>query len=182
MKEYLRLVLKVFIAEAIVSGTLVSIIRLMQGNPISTALINGLVIGSVFGLTMSFIPCYLHFRAVKKTVPETSKEALSVKQTRTTYLGVPYDEAFDLCLGSLQVINRCKVQQEQRSEGKIVAWTEKSWGQKDIIIFDLSKDYRDRVKIIVHSKPSIRTTLIDFGRNLRHIEAIVSQLQKETSA
>jgi hypothetical protein len=179
MKEYLKLLLKVFVAETIVFGILVGIFLLIQDFPMSTALINGLLMGSAFGLVMSFIGSSLHFRAVKKTVPKVSEEALSVKQTRRIYLGVPYEEAFDLCLDSLQVINRCKIQQEERPQGKIVAWTEKSWGQKDIITFDLSKDYGDRVQIVVSSKPSLSTTLIDFGRNLRHIEAIVSQLERE---
>src|SRR4030042_3387264 len=96
---------------------------------------------------------------------------------RNVELRVPYDEAFDLCIESLNVVKRSKIQKENRSQGKIVArtgMTWRTWG--DVISFAIRNPGNDGIQIEVSSRPALRWTLIDYGKNLENVELIIGFL------
>jgi hypothetical protein len=103
-----------------------------------------------------------------------------VLRNRTIELQLPYDQVFNLCIRSLASISRCRVQQRDFPQGKITAraganW--RTWG--DIITFDLCRTEEGGIRVEVCSRPAVRTTLFDYGKNLENIQRISSFLIKQ---
>ena len=89
---------------------------------------------------------------------------MDVHQVRNIELKV-HTIKLDLCIESLNLIKRSKIQNEDRTHGKIaarVSITWKTWG--DVISFDVRRIDDDRTQIEVSSRPVVRTTLFDYGK------------------
>ncbi len=108
-----------------------------------------------------------------------SKETMGVHHVRNIELQVSYDKVFDLCIESLNSVKRCKINKENRPQGKIDAragMTWKTWG--DVVSFDVRKIDSDRTQIEVSSRPVVRTTLVDYGKNLENVEKIIKFIKE----
>jgi len=168
----MNIYLKLFLATGIPFGILVGIL---------SGPVYGLSAGIFFGGFMSLILGFLHSWSVKRMPSGKSEEAKGVYHVRNIDLQLPYDKAFDLCIESLDLIKRCKIRKEDRSQSKIdaragITW--KTWG--DTISFDVRKIDNDRTQVEVSSRPSVRTTLVDYGKNLENVERISSFLKEQS--
>jgi hypothetical protein len=108
---------------------------------------------------------------------------MGVHHVRNVELRLPYDKAFDLCIESLGLIKKCKIHNEDRSQGKIVAkagMTWKTWG--DVISFEVRRIGNDAIQVAVSSRPSVRTTLVDYGKNLENVETLVGFLNAHSES
>lgn len=170
--------LKIFLAGGIPVGIFAAILfSYLYG--IDLGLQGGLVSGLIFGSLMFFILGFLHSHAVKKIAGDTSKESMSTCQVRNIELPLPYDRTFNLCIKSLNLISRCRVKEEERSQGKIIARSSvnwKTWG--DTISFEITGISNENTAVKVSSRPTSRTTIVDFGKNLENVITIVSFLEK----
>ncbi len=102
---------------------------------------------------------------------------MSVHHTRYVELRLSYGRAFDLCIESLCLFKKCKIQNEDRSEGQIVATTDMTWRTwGDVISFEIRRSNGDGIHIEVTSRPAVATTLVDFGQNLENVETIIGFL------
>ena len=170
--------LKIFLANGIPFGAFMAILfTFLYG--IDAGLSGGLMSGLVFGFLMFIILGFLHTRAVRKISGVTSRELMSTFQTRNIKLPLPFERAYDLCIESLVMIRKCKVREQDRSSGKIIAnssinW--KTWG--DTISFDLTGTGSEETEVSVSSRPTSWSTIVDYGKNLENVEKIVSFLQK----
>jgi hypothetical protein len=170
--------LKLFLATGIPFGTLAGLFyTVLYGLPFGS--VAGLLAGVFFGGLMSLILGSLHIRSVGRVQSERAGGALGVHHVRSIELALPYDEAFDLCIESLRSIRKCRIQEEDRLRGKIVARTGitwKTWG--DVITFELRRIEGNRTLVTVSSRPVVRTTLVDYGKNLENVERICSFLKE----
>jgi len=174
MNRYLKLFLATGIPFGIFMGVFYS---LRYGFP--EGLIAGLFAGLFLGGFMSLILGFLHSRSVKRMPFGKSKEAMDVHHVRNIELRVSYDKAFDLCIESLNLIKRCKIRKEDRSQGKVDARAGMTWKTLgDVISFDVRKIDNDRTQIEVSSRPAVRTTLVDYGKNLENVEKIIRFLKE----
>jgi hypothetical protein len=132
---------------------------------------------------MSLSLGFLHIKSVKRMALGKSAEAMGVRHVRNVELRLPYDEAFDLCIESLSLIKKCKIHNEDRVQGKIVAkagMTWKTW--RDVISFEVRKIGNDGIQIEVSSRPALRTTVVDYGKNLENVEKIVGFLNAHSES
>jgi hypothetical protein len=170
--------LKIFLSSGIPFGIFMSILfSLCYG--INVGLSGGLISGLIFGFLMFIILGFLHSRAVEKIAGNSSEESMGTCQVRNTELQLPYDRTFDLCIKSLNLISRCRVQEEDRSHGKIIARSSinwKTWG--DTISFDITGISDERTAVTVSSRPTSWSTLVDYGKNLENVKIIISFLEK----
>jgi hypothetical protein len=170
--------LKIFLAGGIPFGLFTALFfSYLYG--IKIGLSGGLVSGLFFGFLMFIILGFLHSRAVKKIAGDISQESMGTYQVRNIELQLPYDKTFDLCIESLNLISRCKVQEEDRSQGKIVARSSvnwKTWG--DTISFDITGISDEKTAVKVSSRPTASSTIVDYGKNLENVKTIVSFLEK----
>ncbi len=170
--------LKIFIASGIPFGIFTAILfsSLYGAN---VGLSSGLISGLIFGFIMFIILGFLHSRAVEKIAGEKTEESMGTYQERNIKLQLPYDRTFDLCIKSLSLISRCKVREEDRSQGKIIAISSinwKTWG--DTISFDITRISNKDTAVKVSSRPTSWSTLVDYGKNLENVKTIVSFLGK----
>ena len=170
--------LKIFLANGIPFGTFMGIL-LSSLYGLNIGLPGGLISGLVFGFLMFIILGFLHSRAVRKISGETSGESMDTFQARNIKLLVPFERAFDLCIESLGMISKCRVQEQDRSRGKIIARSSvnwKTWG--DTISFEIAPSGSEATDVRVSSRPTSWSTIVDYGKNLENVERIVSFLQK----
>ena len=170
--------LKIFLASGIPFGIFTAILfSSLYGT--NVGLSSGLISGLIFGFVMFIILGFLHSRAVEKIAGEKTEESMGTYQERNIKLQLPYDRTFDLCIESLNLINRCKVREEDRSQGKIIARSSinwKTWG--DTISFDITGTSNENTAVKVSSRPTSWSTLVDYGKNLENVKTIVSFLEK----
>ncbi|MBI5739194.1 MAG: hypothetical protein HZA16_00605 [Nitrospirae bacterium] len=169
--------LKIFLASGVPFGIFAAILfSSFYGT--DAGLPGGLISGLVFGFLMFIILGFLHSRAVKRIAGEKSGEAMGTCHVRDIKLPLPYDRTFDLCIDSLKLIRRCRVQEEDRSQGRITARSSinwKTWG--DTISFDITGINSENTAVKVTSRPTVRTTIVDYGKNLENVKRIISFLK-----
>lgn len=169
--------LKIFLASGITVGIFAAVLfSSLYG--INAGFQGGLVLGLVFGALMYFILGFLHSHAVKKIAGNTSQESMGICQVRVIELHLPYDSTFDLCIRSLDLISRCRITEQERSQGKIIAMSSinwKTWG--DTISFEITGLSDEKTAVKISSRPTSRTTIVDFGKNLENVKTIVSFLE-----
>jgi hypothetical protein len=148
-------------------------------------LLYGLVIGAwggmFFGGFMSLTLGSLHHCSVQQMSSGRSQEATGVHHVRHVTMLLPYDAAFDLCFDSLGLIKECKPQKVDRSQGKITARagiTWRTWG--DVVSFEVREVGGEGIQVKVSSRPVVRMTLVDYGKNLENVEKIVGFLNSHS--
>jgi len=170
--------LKIFMASGIPAGSGMAIFY-SPFYGFSVGLISGLISGAFFGILMVFILGFLHGRAVKKVAHGNAEVSTGTHHVRETELPLPYERAFDLCIASLGSLGRCRVYEEDRIRGKILARTGinwKTWG--DTVCFEINRIDGGSTRVKVSSRPAARMTLVDFGKNLDNVQRIISFLEK----
>ncbi len=175
---YMNRNLIIFLASAIPFSIFVGIYSSYEyGIPAGIA--RGLFAGLIFGCFMNAILGSLHRRAVRKITDDNSYGTLRVHHVRDVRTLLTYDRAFDLCIESLGSIKRCKVIEQDRAAGTITAKAGINWKTwSDTISFSVSRSNYDYTSITISSRPTARTTLVDFGKNLENAIKIVSFLEK----
>lgn len=168
--------LKIFLAGGIPFGIFTAILFSYRYG-IKIGLSGGIISGLIFGFLMFIILGFLHSRAVEKIAGNISEESMGTYQVQKTELQLPYDKTFALCIESLNLISRCRVQEEDRSHGKIVARSSvnwKTWG--DTISFEITGISDEKTAVKVSSRPTARSTIVDYGKNLENVKTIISFL------
>ena len=133
-----------------------------------------LVYMGFYGFFFLFLAIGLvHYWLVRRMPSGKSEGAMGVHHVRSVELRLPYDKAFELCVESLSTIKRCTIRNEERAQGKILAraginW--KTWG--DVLSFELRDRGDEGTQIEISSRPAIRVTFVDFGKNLDNVEKI----------
>lgn len=149
----------------------------LYGN--KTGMNGGILAGIFFGLLTYIILGLLHNQAVKKISDRASGNHLKIHHIRNVDVQLPYDKVYDLCIKSLGLIKKCTPQNENPLEGRIVAKTGinwKTWG--DTITFDVKRISNNQTRVKVSSRPTAKTTIVDYGKNLDNVKKIVSFLKK----
>ncbi len=81
------------------------------------------------------------------------------------------------------MIKKCKIQKEDRYQGKIVARAGMTWRTwADVISFEVRKIGSDGIQVEVSSRPAVRTTLVDYGKNLENVEKIAGLLKAHSGS
>jgi hypothetical protein len=166
-----NLFLKLLLLSGIPFGFLISILSTKNGE-ISNIILNGILSGMVFGTLVSYILISLHKSLSRKVVTDSFNHDFAIHQKRRIELPISYEDAYSLCLQSLNVINRSSVTSQSINKGEIRAraglnW--KTWG--DNVFIKLIKGEGSTI-VEISSMPSARSTLVDFGKNLDNVERI----------
>ena len=133
--------------------------------------VGGLAAGLPFGLAMSAILGTGHVIGHRRTPPGTS---LGPRQEET--VAVPGDPGLsDRVMGALWSLP-AEVTDADVPAGRYVARTRrswKSWGEE--VVVQLSGDPA-RPLVTVTSRPTVRTTLVDYGRGRHNVEHVLRAL------
>lgn len=164
--------LKVFFFTTITFGTFMTAFTYVIGNgDISIGAIAGLSFGVAMTITLGIID---------KLANKSSGAARNagVKQHETIVIPLPIEQAFELCLQSALSINGTVIKEQDSKHRTIQAKTRKSWksyGEK--ISFSLESINDHSTKATIQSKPSVSTTLIDYGKNYENVKKIINFIE-----
>ncbi len=175
----MRLYLKVFAACAVPFGIVMTVTSVFRFGLSMEAIGRGIAGGVGYGALMSATLVTLHKRVVKPR-PGMPEDASKVKHTRKIQLAHSYEEAFGLAVSSLQSLGKHKIQQSEKSSGKIqakIGLNPKSAGE--VISFNVRRISDGQTEIEVTSRPWLPTTLVDYGKNLENVEKIVNFLSSK---
>ncbi len=170
LKLYLKLFLGCGIPIGIITAALTRIVFGVGGR-----LAFGLASGIIFGLFMSLILGTFHKFKTKKIV--ISKD-VSVYQTRSIYLEISLDAAFDRCCEALRQIG-AKTKSKDREQARIEAKTTINWKSwSEVIFIQLTDQNTGQVIVQISSSPRVRTTLVDYGKGYENVERIADLLSE----
>jgi len=168
---------KLFLIPGLCFGSLTGIYCSSQYS-IGTGLACGTISGIILSILLFIILGPLHVYMVKKVAPELTEEAYGTCHVRNITINRPFEQAFSLCIESLSSVKNSKITARKPSQGKIIAKTPinwKTWG--DTIIFELKQTDDATTELILSSRPTARTTIVDYGKNIDNIQKIVYFLE-----
>ena len=101
---------------------------------------------------------------------------VSVYQTRSIYLEMSLDAAFDrFCEGLRQI--GAKTKSKDREQERIEAKTSINWKRwSEVIFIQLTDQNTGQVIVQISSSPRVRTTLVDYGKGYENVERIADLL------
>jgi len=173
---YMKRNLNIFLTGAIPFGLFMGLLNAYLYG-LTAGLLSGLISGLILGVLMLFILGFLHSRGVKRVRGGNLSAETGTQHIRNATLCLPYDQGFDLCIESLKLIKNCTIQVEDRLQGKLIAKAGLNWKTwSDTIAFDIKGTDDNHTQITVSSRPTARTTIVDFGKNLENVERIISFL------
>jgi hypothetical protein len=172
MKVYLKL----FLAAMIPYALAFSVMTRNTGMAIGVGVVLGLIIAGIFGT--------LQIRSMKGK--KKADETYAVNQEREMEIDLPFDRALELTRTAVLSISGATIMKEYSpEEGAVVigARTGLNWetyGEK--IGLYLERIDADTTLLRVESRPRLRTTLIDYGRNLHNVNAISLYVREHTAS
>lgn len=176
MKVYLKL----FLAAAI--PYMLALSWLLHNDTLAA------VVGIGFGLLISGVFGTLQVRSMQGKKRDDGSYA--VHQIREIEIDRSFDEATMLARAALRDIHGLKILREsgltmtlEEAYGTIDARTGLNWetyGEK--ISLRVTRLDDDTSRIRIESRPRLRTTLIDYGRNLHNVNTISMYLRGQTAA
>jgi hypothetical protein len=164
ISRYIKFPLLFIVLYAIYFGVFV-------GNFSFTAGLAGIIFGAVFGFGIQFYSDY----KVRQVNPDATEKDFDVRQKQTFILFYDDDKAFDLCLESIDYIDKGKIKNADKFTGIIKAKTGITWRTFGLNIdFKVSKltDYSTQIE--VSTSPFVPTTLVTYGEGLKVIDQISS--------
>ncbi len=170
--QYMKnLFFKILLLSGIPFGLLISVFSLHR-EEITDIILNAILSGLIFGTLTSYILISLHRSLSKKVITDMPIDDYGIHQTRSIKLNLSCEQAYDLSLQALKAIKKCRIKSQSPDAGEIRARTGltwKTWG--DDIIIKLTK-VKKTTLIDISSRPSAKSTLVDFGKNLDNVERI----------
>lgn len=137
--------------------------------PTLNQLLGWLVYGVIFGIGTQIYSDY----KTRKVKPNAIEKDFSVRQKQATFLLFDYDEAFDLCLKSVETLRKGKVKVADKKLGLIRAKTGISWSSYGKTIeLNLKPTTENLTEIEIFTRPALRTVLVDNGKGLETIKAL----------
>jgi hypothetical protein len=192
MNTYAKLFLATGIPFGIVMGLLTAIVTDLE-----TGLIEGVRLGVMYGGLMSVVLGTIQMASDRQVTSKysrddsynmgsntlTSSSAVNKVNIQNLLEGVhfvrrievplTYSETFDLCIASVNALKKAKIETRDKMRGLVIARTGVSFkGMGEDITLNVKVVNDNTTKIEVSSKPVLRTTLADLGKNRENVELI----------
>ncbi len=177
------------ILKPIIGGILLGFFVMLLIYPIYKSLLESLLVSLGIGLAFGSFLLLTNLIYLKRMERKygRSPELLKCHHTRELEIDMPYDEAFDLCIKAVKSL-KCKIREENRNLGKIIAIKPTKvpldWiFNQDLITIELRRlDGRTKIRISSQLYPHPPTEYyVDYGSNLENVEKIVDMLLKHAS-
>lgn len=130
----------------------------------------GVIAGLSFGSLMSLIAGTAHIINVKKVSPNYKGSYFKKRHERYFRIEETYAKTIDICLRSLDLIEKYTIVSLDRKRGYLEAktrYTVRSYGE--LIRFRIFKIDERYNFVIVNSEPLIKWVLLDSGKNLENV-------------
>lgn len=160
--------LVIFIKSGLFFGLAMGALSTLRHSNIFLGALNCAISGLLFGGFMAVISYISQKRLKSKGI---SKESKGVNQRYRLIVNRPLPEVRPTLGSSVSAISNCKIVKEDADGIKAktgMGW--KSFGEQISIFCEALTPTETLIEIT--SSPSMKTTLVDYGRNLENVEAI----------
>jgi hypothetical protein len=166
--------LKIWMKSGAYFGMSMGIFYIFQQNNYIAGAISGVVAGLLFGGAMAGITYFADKKMEKKGVVN---ESVSVNQTQSLIISLPFETVEPVIQEAVLSVPKAKIKSISHSsvEAK-TGFTWKSFGE-DIVVSLERKDSSTIAKI--NSKSSVKTTMVDYGKNLENVKNISSFIKQK---
>jgi len=173
MKPITKLYLKTFLLTGIPYGLIMLGFDLADGN--GFRLWKYLFMTFFFGITMSLILVSFHrYRLKKNGIQEITNDNVGVNQSRNLKTGLNKTDLINK-LKTDPIIGKMKMTKIENGILLKSGMTWKSWGEEIKII--LKSENETDFEYQISSSPKLKTTLVDYGKNLENINRIESAIK-----
>lgn len=168
IKPITKLYLKIFISTGLSFGIITLIIDLYNGTEIE--LWKYIFLTFFFGLLMSLASVYLHKNKLKKSgINEINEAHLKVTQSRDIQTDLNKSE-LTRKLKEDPSIRKMKIKEIEN--GIVIRTGMTLWSFGEIIKIELKSTKDSVFEYNVSSRPKLKITLIDYGKNIQNIDLI----------
>ncbi len=150
-------------------------------NALMIAPLKGLVIGlwagAAFGALMSLILVSIHWMFISDLKNDPDYDPGSVRQKKAVTLNMMVEQAYERSIRTLETIGPCEILTEDKDNGCISAQTPgsmKSFGE--IMDIELKDAGSEKTSLTVQSRPTTRTTLVDFGKGMENLHRFIHEV------
>jgi hypothetical protein len=166
--------LKIWMKSSAYFGISMGIFYIFQQNNYITGAISGAVAGFLFGSAMAGFTYFSDKNLKKKGIVNDS---ISVNQTQSLMISLPSETVESVIREAILSIRKAKIKSISSSsiEAK-TGFTWKSFGE-DIIVTLERRNSSTFAKI--KSKSSLRTTIVDYGKNLENVQDISRYIKQK---
>jgi hypothetical protein len=108
---------------------------------------------------------------------------MTKRAEQTLTLSLPLSDVYQRCLGAAEAVPKSKLKRADEVASKVELRTKvslKTFGEK--IELELSPEGEGATRVHVSSKAIVPTTLVDYGRNQRNVNSVVSWLRGTLAA
>ncbi len=145
----------------------------------SMPLDQSIFLGFFYGTVMTGILVPIHWFGTKCLRPNTAEIRYGLQQKAEILVVGAFNEVFSNCCG-LSAPLRVRTFTADEATGKIIISTKMSWKScGETIALSFSKVNENTVKIEISSKPLLRTTLVDYGKNIENTRLVVSWIKEK---
>lgn len=170
MKAIIKLYIKTFLLTAIPYYIFMTLFGLADDN--QTIIWKNMLASLFFGIFMSLILVSFHWYKLKKDgVENITDDNVGVNQTRIIETKLNKNELIHK-LKSDPIIGKIKMTEIENGVLFKTGMTMKSWGEEIKII--LISNNESNFEYQITSNPKLKTTIVDYGKNLENINKIES--------
>jgi hypothetical protein len=131
--------------------------------------------GLSYGLPMSLIMGIVQYYHVKKIV-QSGPVDLSVRQSREVI--ARSEGIMDTCRNAIKELG-ARIVEEKSNDEVIFAKTEPSWkSRSEDIEMKILEEGGNTSKVIITSRPSRRTIMVDYGKDMENVEILKKFIEK----
>ena len=173
----MNLYIKIFFLAGTFFGIFAGILSMVLGG-LEEGLFFGVASGLLYGGVMSLTLGTIQHLCIRKYKAAGVEKADDLHQVRKVRLTLSLERAYDHCIDAVGQIKRGRVVNEDRVEARIDAkagMTWKSFGERITISLVRVDDNATDVEIC--SRPSLGTTLVDYGKNIENVRKMESFLK-----
>lgn len=176
MKAITKLYLRTFLFTAIPFFLLTTFFN--SGDINKKIVLFNITASLILGISMSLILVSLHWYLLKKNgVENITDENIGVHQTKTIETKLSKNELIQK-LKLNPVIRKMKMTELENGVLLKTGMTIKSWGEEIRIILMSNKE--NTFEYQISSSPKLKTTIVDYGKNLENINKIERVIQNIT--
>lgn len=163
-----------FLSTSIPFGLIVALVYWRYSPDVLTIIYAGVIFGLGTTISLSILQWIIvRSKGIQGDVKVVCSTQFLVEGTR--------EEVFDLCDHSISTIDKCKLGYYDPKEGIAKAKAGKSWlTWGDEITFQLKEIKPNEFCVTIVSRPVVRTTVIDYGKNLENINRISDYFMNNT--
>lgn len=137
--------------------------------PSVTILLTAFSVGAIIGIILQIYNDY----KIRETEVEATEEQFATHQTRRISLLCDFDEAFELCIKSIEDLKKGRIELTDHKNGLIKAKTGMSFNSfGNIIEFNLKAITEILTEIEISTKPFVSITLIDYGKSIKIVKTL----------